>query len=151
MFSIGFWSWLTIRLLVLQFQFLLDTTNVSDKKLEEYVTQLNKYHKEREQRQAVNAYSEDKANRTSEIRVSLRNRLMDLRKSTNHPYLIDYPLTADGCHYDITPKMIDVSGKLKVLDQMLVRLVERDHKVLLFSQMTRMLDILGDYLTLKVK
>ena len=32
---------------------------------------------------------------------------------------------------------------------MLDELMSRDHKTLIFSQMTRMLDILGDYLSLK--
>jgi ATP-dependent DNA helicase len=42
--------------------------------------------------------------------------------------------------------MIDICGKLQVLDQMLVELIARKHKVLIFSQMTSMLDIIGDYL-----
>jgi chromodomain-helicase-DNA-binding protein 1 len=46
--------------------------------------------------------------------------------------------------------MITICGKLKVLDQMLEELMKRGHKALIFSQMTRMLDILGDYLNLKV-
>lgn len=46
--------------------------------------------------------------------------------------------------------MIDQCGKLKVLDQMLGELIKRGHKVLIFSQMTKMLDILGDYLELRV-
>ena len=43
--------------------------------------------------------------------------------------------------------MIDICGKMKVLDQMLMELLSRKHKVLIFSQMTRMLDIIGDYLS----
>ena len=46
--------------------------------------------------------------------------------------------------------MIDICGKLKVLDQMLEELSARGHKTLIFSQMTKMLDILGDYLNFKV-
>merc|ERR1712203_865592 len=42
-----------------------------------------------------------------------------------------------------------MGGKMKVLDQLLTALLERGHKVLIFSQMTRMLDILGDYLSYK--
>merc|ERR1719412_3174305 len=38
---------------------------------------------------------------------------------------------------------------MKVLDQLLMNLLDRGHKVLIFSQMTRMLDILGDYLAHK--
>lgn len=38
------------------------------------------------------------------------------------------------------------SGKLVLLDKLLVRLKERGHRVLIFSQMVRMLDILAEYL-----
>jgi SNF2 family DNA or RNA helicase len=40
------------------------------------------------------------------------------------------------------------SGKFQLLDKLLPRLVLDGHKCLLFSQMTRMLDILEDYLSL---
>jgi len=86
---------------------------------------------------------------TTDVRVSTRNRMMDLRKTTNHPYLIEYPLTDDGIFYLVDDNIVEKSGKMKVLDQLLMALLERGHKVLIFSQMTRMLDILGDYLTYK--
>ena len=45
--------------------------------------------------------------------------------------------------------MIDSCGKLKVLDKLLARLKERNHRVLVFSQMTRMLDVLEDFLVMR--
>ncbi len=42
--------------------------------------------------------------------------------------------------------LVEASGKLVLIDQLLSYLKPRGHKVLLFSQMTRMLDILQDYL-----
>ena len=39
------------------------------------------------------------------------------------------------------------SGKLVLLDKLLTRLRERGNRVLIFSQMVRMLDILAEYLT----
>ncbi len=42
--------------------------------------------------------------------------------------------------------LIRSSGKLILLDKLLVRLKERGHRVLIFSQMVRMLDILAEYL-----
>ena len=66
------------------------------------------------------------------------------------PYLIEYPLTEDGIFYLVDDNIVEKSGKMKVLDQLLTALLERGHKVLIFSQMTRMLDILGDYLSYKV-
>ena len=43
--------------------------------------------------------------------------------------------------------LVEASGKLIVIDQLLTHLKTTGHKVLLFSQMTRMLDIVQDYLT----
>ena len=42
--------------------------------------------------------------------------------------------------------LVEASGKLVLIDQLLGYLQPRGHKVLLFSQMTRMLDIIQDYL-----
>jgi len=121
-----------------------DTHNV-EKFLEKYDNLANQRNKKYEVGSAYNCASLDKA----DIRVSAKNRLMDLRKSTNHPYLIEYPLTDDGLFYHVDDNIIEKSGKMKVLDQLLTALLERGHKILIFSQMTRMLDILGDYLNYK--
>ena len=75
--------------------------------------------------------------------------MMDMRKSVNHPYLIEYPLTEDGAFYRSDEEMVTICGKLRVLDQLLTHLNKRGHKTLIFSQMTKMLDIIGDYLTLR--
>ena len=40
----------------------------------------------------------------------------------------------------------DVAGKLVLLDRLLPKLLERDSRVLIFSQMTRLLDVLEDYM-----
>lgn len=72
------------------------------------------------------------------------NLLMQLRKVCNHPYL--FP----GIEQEGAPSMgehlIETSGKLTILDQLLRKLfAEGGHKVLVFSQMTMVLDILEDY------
>lgn len=46
-------------------------------------------------------------------------------------------------------RIIMSSGKLVLLDKLLVRLQETNHRVLIFSQMVRMLDILAEYLSLR--
>lgn len=63
----------------------------------------------------------------------------------NHPYLIDYPITEeDGNFYRTDEEIVSSCGKLKVLDQMLKKLIAGGHiRSYSFSQMTRMLDILG--------
>ena len=45
--------------------------------------------------------------------------------------------------------LIQASGKLVLIDKLLPKLKENGHKVLIFSQMVRCLDILEDYLRLK--
>ena len=66
------------------------------------------------------------------------NKLMQIIKSCNHPYLF-----ADS---DVTDEQIVLmSGKIVVLDKMLKDLFAKNHKVLIFSQFTKMLDILEDY------
>lgn len=42
--------------------------------------------------------------------------------------------------------MIQAAGKLVLIDKLLPKLIAGGHKVLIFSQMVRCLDILEDYL-----
>lgn len=42
---------------------------------------------------------------------------------------------------------MDASGKMVLIDKLLPKLKAGGHKVLIFSQMTRVLDLLEDYLT----
>ena len=45
--------------------------------------------------------------------------------------------------------MVQASGKLVLIDKLLPKLKAGDHKVLIFSQMIRVLDIIEDYLIQK--
>lgn len=45
--------------------------------------------------------------------------------------------------------LVKSSGKLILLDKLLMRLKESGHRVLIFSQMVRLLDILAEYLQLR--
>mmetsp|Transcript_39745 Transcript_39745/g.128643 ORF Transcript_39745/g.128643 Transcript_39745/m.128643 type:complete len:827 (+) Transcript_39745:2-2482(+) len=75
-------------------------------------------------------------------RGRMHNILMQLRKCANHPYLFD---GAEEPPFVNDQRLILHSGKMVLLDKLLGRLKRRGHRVLLFSQMTRMLDILEDY------
>ncbi|KAK2498133.1 hypothetical protein MC885_010527 [Smutsia gigantea] len=81
----------------------------------------------------------------SEVNLKLQNIMMLLRKCCNHPYLIEYPIDPVTQEFKIDEGLVANSGKFLILDRMLPELKARGHKVLLFSQMTRMLDILMDY------
>jgi SWI/SNF-related matrix-associated actin-dependent regulator of chromatin subfamily A member 5 len=76
-------------------------------------------------------------------RSRLLNIVMQLRKCCNHPYLFEGqepgPPFIEGEH------LVTASAKLKVLDKLLVKAKDEGSRVLIFSQMTRMLDILEDY------
>ena len=43
------------------------------------------------------------------------------------------------------PEIVSWSGKMLILERLLPTLFEKGHKVLIFSQMTRMLDIIADW------
>uniref|UniRef100_A0A8C4V756 DNA helicase n=1 Tax=Falco tinnunculus TaxID=100819 RepID=A0A8C4V756_FALTI len=75
------------------------------------------------------------------------NIMMELKKCCNHCYLIKPP--DDNEFYnkqEALQHLIRSSGKLILLDKLLIRLRERGNRVLIFSQMVRMLDILAEYL-----
>ncbi|XP_012729390.2 chromodomain-helicase-DNA-binding protein 4a isoform X1 [Fundulus heteroclitus] len=81
--------------------------------------------------------------------VSLLNVVMDLKKCCNHPYLfpaaaMEAPKMPNGM-YDGSA-LTKASGKLLLLQKMMRKLKEGGHRVLVFSQMTKMLDLLEDFL-----
>ncbi|KAH9260951.1 hypothetical protein BASA81_000647 [Batrachochytrium salamandrivorans] len=68
------------------------------------------------------------------VEIELRTDQEDQAKRRNSLYL---------------QRVIQSSGKLVVLDKLLVKLKSEGRKVLIFSQMVKMLDVLGEYLTLR--
>ncbi|EIE25592.1 hypothetical protein COCSUDRAFT_46779 [Coccomyxa subellipsoidea C-169] len=76
-------------------------------------------------------------------RSRLLNIVMQLRKCCNHPYL--FQGAEPGPPYTTGEHLVENSGKLVLLDKLLPKLQSRDSRVLIFSQMTRLLDILEDY------
>ncbi|AQK91641.1 Putative chromatin-remodeling factor family, partial [Zea mays] len=77
-------------------------------------------------------------------RKRLLNIAMQLRKCCNHPYL--FQGAEPGPPYTTGEHLVENAGKMVLLDKLLPKLKERDSRVLIFSQMTRLLDILEDYL-----
>ena len=103
---------------------------------------------------------------TRNVAPKLMNIQMELRKCCNHPFLLD------GIEHRETEKQqrellesgefdgksseeiqtmlnvkgyIDCSGKMVLLDKLLPKLRQEGHKVLIFSQMVKMLDLLAEY------
>jgi ATP-dependent DNA helicase len=75
---------------------------------------------------------------------SLNNMLMQMRKNCNHPDLIT--AAAEGSFlYPPADQLVAECGKMQLLEKLLNKLLPRGHKVLIFSQMTAMLDLLDAY------
>lgn len=89
---------------------------------------------------------------------SLMNIMMELRKCCNHPYLVRG--VEDRIHDELAPDetndphvtskmLVDSCGKMVLLDKLLPRLFSQGHKVLIFSQMVRVLNLLEDFLKIR--
>jgi SNF2 family DNA or RNA helicase len=96
----------------------------------------------------------------------LMNIQMELRKVCNHPFLLEgvehretdrqfkeflekgefEGKTPEEQHHMITVQgMIMSSGKMVLLDKLLPKLRQEGHKILIFSQMVKMLDFISEY------
>ncbi len=96
----------------------------------------------------------------------LMNIQMELRKCCNHPFLLDgvesreiekrhEDLRSSGDFGKKNPEeqhailneygYVLSSGKMVLLDKLLPKLKQEGHKVLIFSQMVKMLDLISDY------
>ncbi|GAA5986339.1 hypothetical protein JCM10908_003710 [Rhodotorula pacifica] len=87
---------------------------------------------------AVNGASGKKEGKTR-----LQNIVMQLRKCCNHPYLFDG--AEPGPPFTTDEHLVEAAGKMVVLDKLLKNLKAKGSRVLIFSQMSRVLDILEDY------
>ncbi|KAF2151431.1 hypothetical protein K461DRAFT_322684 [Myriangium duriaei CBS 260.36] len=78
-----------------------------------------------------------------ESKTRLLNIVMQLRKCCNHPYLFDG--AEPGPPYTTDEHLVDNAAKMVMLDKLLKRLQAKGSRVLIFSQMSRVLDIMEDY------
>ncbi|KAI5951832.1 hypothetical protein KGF54_004907 [Candida jiufengensis] len=78
-----------------------------------------------------------------ESKTRLLNIVMQLRKCCNHPYLFDG--VEPGPPYTTDEHLVFNAQKMIILDQLLKKFRSEGSRVLIFSQMSRMLDILEDY------
>ena len=86
-------------------------------------------------------------NNTNSGKTAILNIVMQLRKCCNHPYLFegveDRTLDPLGEH------LVENCGKLNMVDKLLKKLKLRGSRVLIFTQMTRILDILEDFMIMR--
>src|SRR5579859_1344422 len=82
-----------------------------------------------------------------EGKTRLLNIVMQLRKCCNHPYLFDG--AEPGPPYTNDEHLVFNSGKMVILDKLLKRMKLQGSRILIFSQMSRVLDILEDYCVMR--
>eukprot|EP00698_Gefionella_okellyi_P022852 TRINITY_DN7652_c0_g1_i1.p1 TRINITY_DN7652_c0_g1~~TRINITY_DN7652_c0_g1_i1.p1 ORF type:complete len:1123 (+),score=256.91 TRINITY_DN7652_c0_g1_i1:28-3369(+) len=66
---------------------------------------------------------------------------MQLRKICNHPYLFDVAVPIQT-----NEELIRASGKFELMDRMLPKFFKTGHRVLIFCQMTKLMDIMEEYM-----
>jgi len=76
----------------------------------------------------------DKSGRRRHDRLS--NSKMQLRKIVNHPYLFHPEYEKGGVN-----ELVRASGKFQILDSCIQKLLRTGHRVLIFNQMTRIMDL----------
>lgn len=81
--------------------------------------------------------------------ISLINVVMELRKLCCHAYMLEGVEPEIRDTNEAYRHLLDSSGKLHLLDKMLVKLKEQGHRVLIYTQFQHMLDLLEDYLAYK--
>lgn len=84
----------------------------------------------------------------SGMKGKLNNLMVQLRKNCNHPDLLESAF--NGSHfYPPVEQIVEQCGKFRLLDKLLGKLFERKHKVLIFTQWTKILDIMDYYFSEK--
>ncbi|KAJ3678064.1 hypothetical protein LUZ60_001867 [Juncus effusus] len=76
-------------------------------------------------------------------KIALNWILVALKKCCNHPYLFE----GQEPNNSSFSSLVAASGKLQFLEKLLPKLKERGNRVIIFSQTTKMLDILEDFLS----
>nr|AEI98633.1 hypothetical protein 111O18.20 [Coffea canephora] len=72
----------------------------------------------------------------------LNNLMIQLRKNCNHPDLLE---SAFDDFFPPVDQVVEQCGKFRLLDRLVGKLFARQHKVLIFSQWTKILDIIDYY------
>ncbi|KAI7847045.1 SNF2 family N-terminal domain-containing protein [Circinella umbellata] len=77
------------------------------------------------------------------------NIAIELKKASNHPFLFQDTELIRTSRIEQLRGLVENSGKMVLLDKLLTRLKSDGHRVLIFSQLVMMLDILSEYMTLR--
>ncbi|KAJ4791300.1 chromatin remodeling 1 [Rhynchospora pubera] len=83
------------------------------------------------------------------MRGRLNNLFIQLRKNCAHPDLLESAFDSAGLFYPPVNELREQCGKFQLLDRLLSLLLAQKHKVLIFSQWTKVLDLMEYYLAEK--
>ncbi|KAI3870664.1 hypothetical protein MKX03_000624 [Papaver bracteatum] len=92
--------------------------------------------------------AEEKGEQNKFVKGKLRNLFLQLRKNCYHPDLLESTYDVTNLYPPIQ-ELVEQCGKFCLLDRLLEKLLARKHKVLIFSQWTKMLDLIDYYLSEK--
>ena len=77
------------------------------------------------------------------VNQRLQNMMMQLRQIVDSSYLFYFPYLHPE---DLTlEELLKTSGKLQLLQRLVIPLIQKGHKILIFSQLVKMLDLLEDW------
>lgn len=79
----------------------------------------------------------------------LNNKVMQLRKICNHPFVFDEVENVINPTRENSSILYRVSGKFELLDRVLPKFKASGHRVLMFFQMTQVMDIMEDFLRMR--
>ncbi|UPX10260.1 Putative ATPase [Ascochyta rabiei] len=132
---------------------------------DEYFAGIDKEDSTLEEEEKLDSEGEDERIRAATFEIAKRqllqkklgNPIMQLRLCCNSPYNFFNPFLKaeieDGETFasdtDIDETIVSTSGKMLLLDSLLPPLIDDGHKVLIFSQFTTTLDLIGQYLALR--
>ncbi|KAI3808443.1 hypothetical protein L1987_24394 [Smallanthus sonchifolius] len=96
----------------------------------------------------LETYLREKVDTGRGMKGRLLNMMIQLRKNCNHPDLLEADFEG-SCFYPPVEQIVGQCGKFKLLERLLQKLFARKHKVLIFSQWTKILDIMHYYFSEK--
>ncbi|SCV05451.1 LANO_0H07778g1_1 [Lachancea nothofagi CBS 11611] len=79
----------------------------------------------------------------------LNNKIMQLRKICNHPFVFDEVEGIINPTRSNSPLLYRVAGKFELLDRILPKFKATGHRILMFFQMTQVMDIMEDFLRMR--
>lgn len=92
-------------------------------------------------------YASDPADGVTPVIIkNANNQIMQLRKICNHPFVYEEVENLINPAVENNDQIWRVAGKFELLDKVLPKFKETGHRVLIFFQMTQIMDIMEDFL-----